>query len=251
MSQAADFISAGWWCVLAALARAGGFAALAPTAGLGTEGVKHRVVLAILLTLMLLPLDQIQNGITSDAPPVAFILQGLAAGCLLGFALRALLSGITMAAQLMEQQLGFAFLDDPDDEASASAISRLYQILAIALFFSFGGHRLVLAGLMDASSGKDWAVGSGVDVVELAVGLVSHTCWFALQMAAPLAIALLTTSLTVGMISRVLPQSSVSTIALPAQVAFGLVLILLSLTAVVPAVRGELAGALGWTAASR
>lgn len=250
MSQAADLVTASWWCVLAALARAGGFAALAPTIGLATESVRHRIVLAILVTLMLLPFDQTEIVSTVELHSFGPILHGLAAGCLLGFALRALLSGVVVAAQLTEHQLGFALVADSDDDAFGSAISRLYQVLAMALFFALGGHRLVLAGLMDAGSAAGRVEGSGIDVVELAVGLVTHTCWFALRMAAPVTIALLTTSVTVGMISRVLPQSSVSTIMLPAQVAVGLVLVLLSLAAIVPAIRGELTGVLNSLAAS-
>jgi flagellar biosynthesis protein FliR len=88
-------------------------------------------------------------------------------------------------------------------------------------------------------------------LVQVAVGLVSEACWFAIRIAMPLALALLTASLTVGMISRVLPQASVSTIALPGQIAFGLMLIFLSLAALVPAVRGELAAAFRWLAESQ
>lgn len=250
MSQIADFTASGWWVLFSVLARAGGFAACAPTVGLGTEGIKHRIILAILLTLVLLPFAQTQVESSSEAECFALLLRGLSVGCLFGFALRVLLSGITLAAQLVEHQLGFPFVADPDDEASATVVGRLYQILAIVLFFTFGGHRLVLAGLIDAGA-TDWTISSGNEVVQIAVGLVTQACWFAVRIAVPLVLALLTTSLTVGMISRVLPQSSVSAIALPAQVAFGLMLIFLSLAAVIPAIRGELAGALGWLTVSR
>jgi flagellar biosynthetic protein FliR len=121
--------------------------------------------------------------------------------------------------------------------------------VAIVLFFTFGGHRLVLAGLIDAGPAALPPI-SANNLVHVAVGLVSEACGFAVRIAVPLVLALLTTSLTVGMISRVLPQSSVSTIALPAQIAFGLMLIFLSLAALVPAIRGELAGAVGWLAES-
>lgn len=250
MPQGIDFAHLEWPRVLAALAQAGGFAGLAPTVGLATESVRHRIVLTILITLMLVPFDATETEITSEVSLVGPILHGLAVGCLLGFALRALLSGVAVAAQLMEHQLGFAFTAESDDAASGSAISRLYQILAMAVFFTLGGHRLVLAGLMDGGSVTQQSVASSADLLELAVGLVTHTCWFAIRMAAPVTIALLTTSLIVAMISRVLPQSSVSTIVMPAQIAFGLVLILVSLAAVVPSVRRELTSVLSSFAAA-
>ena len=249
MSQITEFMALGWCGVFAALARAGSFAACVPTVAVGTEGIRCRIGLALVLTLVLLPFAQTPVGSTSGADCFTVLVQGLAVGCLLGFALRALLTGITLAAQLVEHQLGFPIVADLDDEASTTVVTRLYQILAIALFFTLGGHRLVLAGLIDAGP-TVWPTSSGNNLVHVAVGLVSEACWFAVRIAVPLVLALLTTSLTVGMISRVLPHSSVSAISLPAQVAFGLMLIFLSLAAVVPAIRGELAGALGWLAAS-
>jgi flagellar biosynthetic protein FliR len=248
--QAFDLAAISWPLVLAALARAGGFAAVAPTVGLATESARHRIVLAVLITLMLLPFGPAEAASMPAIVPIGLIVHGLAMGGLLGFALRVLLSGVAMAAQLTEHQLGFALAAESDDETSGSSISRLYQMLAMALFFTLGGHRLVLASLMDAGSATDRAVNSGRDLLELAVGLITHTCWFALRIAAPVTVTLLTTSFIVGMISRVLPQSSVSTIVMPARVALGLVLILISLAAVVPSIRSELISVLGSIAAA-
>jgi flagellar biosynthesis protein FliR len=245
----ADFMAAGWFGVFAALARAGAFAACVPTVAVGMDGIRCRIGLALVLTLVLLPFAQTPDGRISDPGFLILLVQGLAAGCLFGFAIRALLTGIALAAQLVEHQLGFPIVADPDDEATATVVSRLYQLLAIVLFFTFGGHRLVLAGLIDVGPTAVPAI-SANNSVRFAVGLVSQACWFAVRIAVPLVLALLTTSLIVGMISRVLPQSSVSTIALPAQIAFGLMLIFLSLAAVVPAIRGELAAAFGWLAES-
>ena len=245
----ADFMASSWCAMFVALARAGGFVACVPTIGVGTEGVRSRIGLTLVLTLVLLPFAHTQVGNIAGADCFDLVLQGLSVGCLLGFAIRALLCGITLAGQLVEQQLGFHLVADPDDETSTTVVSRLYQILTIALFFMFGGHRLVLAGLIDAGT-IDGATSSTGDVVQVAVGLVSQACLLAVRIAMPLVLALLTSSVTVAMISRVLPQSSASSIAMPAQVAFGLLLVFLSLAAVIPAVRDELAGALGWLAAT-
>ena len=46
-------------------------------------------------------------------------------------------------------------------------------------------------------------------------------------------------------------RSSEPTIALPAQIVFGLMLVFLSLATLVPAIRGELAVALGWLTEAR
>lgn len=150
-------------------------------------------------------------------------------GLAFGFAFRAVQTAMLLASQLMEQQLGMPFLSEVSDDEAGSPLGRLYQLIAGAIFFTLGGHRLVIGSLVDLSAD---AVASGWDTWAVLDGLVTilgQACWMGVRTAAPIALVLMTTSLAVGMLSRVLPQFAGPAVAQPVQVALGLLLILLSI----------------------
>ena len=194
--------------VLALVARVGGFAALAPTLTGRDVSPRHRIALAAVLAVMLIPMLPAASPTITTAGHDAFgkIVTELMVGLAFGFAFRAVQTAMLLASQLMEQQLGMPFLSEVADDEAGSPLGRLYQLIAGAIFFTLGGHRLVIGSLVDLSadvvaSGWDrWAVLDGL------VTILGQACWMGVRTAAPIALVLMTTSLAVGMLSRVLPQ---------------------------------------------
>ena len=186
-----------------------------------------------------------------DAPDWAgLLISELVTGLVIGFALRAVVTGIVLATQLIDQQLGFPSATDLEDDLTGSALGRLCQLTALALFLSMGGHRLIVAALLDASATREALRGHGYGLLDRTAGLLTEACWLAVRIAAPVVFALVTSSLTVGMITRLLPQCNGVVLALPAQITLGLVLVFLSLTAVAGLFGDALGRVLSWTAGS-
>ena len=232
MLSLSEPISLKLWSVLAVLARVGGFAALAPVLTTQSGAVKHRVALAIVLALLVVPTATALSATPADGASDAFelVFSELAVGLVFGFALRAVSTAIALATQLVEQQLGLPSAGENAEETAATPLGRMYQFVALALFFTLGGHRLVIEGLLDLSGGNIFGSGNDLRVLDGSVTLLGQACWLSVRVAAPMVLALLTTSLSAGMIARVLPQFPGSAFTLPAQVVLGLLVVLCSLS---------------------
>ena len=222
------------WSLLAILARVGGFAALVPLLTTQSGAVKYRLALAIVLALLVLPTATAPSSTPADRGPEALelVMSELTAGLVFGFALRAVFMGIALAAQLVEQQLGLPSAGEESDETPATPIGRVYQLAALAMFFTLGGHRLVIEGLLELSAGNLFGGGNDLNALDGIVTLLAQACWLCVRVAAPAVLALLTANLATAMIARVLPQFPGSAIAQPAQLALGLLVILCSLSVV-------------------
>jgi flagellar biosynthetic protein FliR len=218
------------WSMLRALARAGGFAAVLPSFGLAGRGVRSRVLLAVVLTFVITTSNQSASERPRTQDAIVAMSAELAIGFALGFTLRVVLSAIQMIAQLVEQQVGLPRLGDADDD-DGSALSRLYQIVSLAVFVSLSGHRAVIAALLHVPD-AGLIARDAVTWTEILVRLVTAAWCLAIQSALPLVLSLLTAQLAAGMIARILPQLGGSAITMPMHVFVGLALILLSLATV-------------------
>jgi flagellar biosynthetic protein FliR len=230
-------ISDTQWVELAlgGVARAVGFAALAPLLGLCQGGVRRRSLLAVVLALVIIPsLCDRAAARPVRLEPGPWLLTTaageLGAGLVLGFALRALASGVAQAAQLLQLQMGFA-TSSASDEDEPEPLVRLHQITAVAMFFSWGGHRAAVAALLDLPALRCVSDDAGTMPVAALVDTLSRACWLGVSVAAPAIAALLTTRIVLELAARVMPQFGGDAVAAPIQVAIGMALLALSLSA--------------------
>jgi len=242
--QISELILISWPALLTAVARAVGFAAAAPVLGIGNN-VRGRMILTVLLSLILLP-TVAMTGVENSMPELFVQVAGnLSAGLLFGFLLRALVAGACIAARLVDQQLAIPVASELDDE-QATALAQLFHLLTLALFFSVGGHRIVIAGLLIVPTAPEGIGLTAPALTEAASSILMNATWVAIQIAGPVALSLLTANIAVGMIARMLPRFSVPSNALPGQIAFGLVLVMLSIAAMGPIFGREMVSALDW-----
>ncbi len=163
----------------------------------------------------------------------------LGVGLVLGFALRALASGVVQAAQLLQLQMGLAASLASDDDEPEPLV-RLHQITAVAMFFAWGGHRATVAALLDLPALRFMTDDPGSASVAAWVDTLSQACWLGVSVAAPAVAALLTTRIVLELAARVMPQFGGDAVAAPIQVAIGMALLVLSLSGL------RTAGEAGW-----
>jgi flagellar biosynthesis protein FliR len=156
------------------------------------------------------------------------ILVGLAYAYILG----ALFAAVSAAGSLLDTLIGFSYgsLIDPITGSQSSVLGQMYALIGVLVFIAIGGDGWVIQGiartyelvpLMDAP-----AIGSLVGGVQLAfAGIFSS----ALQICAPILLALVITDAAFGVVSRVVPQLNVFAVGFPAKVFVGLLLIGVSL----------------------
>lgn len=195
-------------------ARVAGLTMTAPIYGTSDVPMQVRVLLAAALSLLIAPLQlfgvAVQFG--SLAHYAAMLGVEAAIGACLGLGVVVLLHSVTVAGEMIAQTsgLGIAEVFDPMTEENTPVFSRLMFLAAMTVFLCLGGHRMVMAGLLDTF--KTIPPGSGELPSSLAAGfttLVGMSFSLGVRVAAPVVTSLLLATLILGLIGRTLPQLNI------------------------------------------
>lgn len=201
---------------------------------LGNRAVPRttRLATALVLTVALAPmLPQPGHVSLMSAEGLLVLLQQMAVGAALGFALRIVFAALEFAGQLMGLQmaLSFATLFDPINGAQTPVIAQFLVISAALILFAFNGHHLVIGAL--AQSFVDIPVGAGLG----AGGFATLAQWGStlfltgLHIALPVTAALLATNLSIGMMTRAAPQLNIFAVGFPLTLGAGFVVLYFTL----------------------
>jgi flagellar biosynthesis protein FliR len=220
------------------LARVGALLATAPLFAVSSVPIHVRALLAVMLAVLVLPL---QWGAAPPAagnwPHYAMLLGNEAViGACLGFGVAILVYAMGLAGELVGTASGLTLSDvvDPSMEESIPHFSRLLMLATVCVFLCLGGHRMVMAGLLDTFQAIP--PGSCVDPHALAdafTTLVAQSFSLGIRAAAPVVTALLLSTVALGLIGRTLPQLNVFSVgfALNAMLAFAVLGLILGTAA--------------------
>jgi flagellar biosynthetic protein FliR len=196
------------------LARVAGLTMTAPIYGTNEVPLRVRVLLAAALALLIVP-SQWHAAIPYPGNAVQYlVLLGSEAtiGACLGLGVLILIHGMTLAGELVGQVSGLKLSEvfDPALDQDVPLFSRLMFLMTVSVFVCLGGHRMVMAGLLDTF--QTIPPGNGRFPASLAEGfvtLVSQSFALGIRAAAPAVMALLLASLILGLVGRTLPQLNV------------------------------------------
>ena len=208
------------------LTRTSGLLATAPIYGPQNVPATVRALLSMIVAVLVMPT---QWNVTLADPGstlayLALVGSELVVGVCLGLGVMMLLAGVQMAGELISRLGGLSLADvfDPTFNSNTPLFSQLLVLLATALLLAIGGHRVLLAGLLDTFQsippGKATAMlldsapaGGGLlgSVAGLLVLLAAQSSELAVRAAVPVVTALLLATLLLGLISRTLPQLNV------------------------------------------
>jgi flagellar biosynthetic protein FliR len=214
MSLLEDFLLDQFVLFTLVLARVGGLVMTAPIFGGREAPMQVRGLLAVMLTLLILPMQA--QPVTTPLATLPDYLVDLAGEILIGLALglgiKILLSGIQLAGQIISQLSGLALADvfQPNFDASVPVFSQLLLYVTLAVFVVLGGHRTVMAALLDTFGTIPPGVGpTSASIVEAMTTLLTQSFELGVRTAAPAMTALLLATLVLGLISRTLPQINI------------------------------------------
>jgi flagellar biosynthetic protein FliR len=195
----------------------------------GARGVppQAKVGLALLLSLIVLPL---QRAPSSAPPPhllafAAILGSEVLVGLALGIGVMLVINALEMGAALVGVQIGYSIggVIDPLTGAQSGAIEQFYRLVATLVFFVVNGHHLVISSLVlsfqvvEAGS-ADLTLIAG----ERAVPFFASLFVIALRVALPVVVALLLADLVMGMLGRAVPQLNVLMVGMPVKIGAGL-----------------------------
>lgn len=216
-------------------ARMGSMVMAMPAIGDSLVPARVRLIFALLLTLVMMPLVRDAYGTI----PVHFgsvmiaMLSEIIIGAFLGLLARMLTGAIQVAGTAIAFQSGLAFAQnvDPTQGTQGAIVGTFLSLLATTLIFSLDLHFLLLAAVRDSYDlFKPGAVLPMGDFGEMAVNIVSGAFRVGLQLSAPFLVFGLVFYMGLGVLSRLMPQLQVFFLAMPANIMFGFLLLALLLS---------------------
>ncbi len=195
----------------------------------GTRMISTRIKVGMAAALTLAVGSRLQDQAV-DLDAAALLTSAavqVAIGVALGFIGLLVFAAVQAAGAMLDLFGGFAMAQilDPQSNVQTSLFGRFYNLLAITLLFSIGGHLLLIRGLLrsfDAVPAAGLPTGGMAHILTNDVGLLLVA---ALEIAAPLLAALFLADVALGLLSRAAPEMHVFVLGLPIKI-----LLTLSLT---------------------
>jgi flagellar biosynthetic protein FliR len=207
-----------------------------------------RVVVAFGLSAAIYPLIPSPSAVPGqDIPSLVSLLIALGKealiGLTVGWSAQLLFAGMRLAGQHIEFKMGLGFtqLVDPHEGGQTSLLPALLDLLTALVFLSVNGHHLLILALVSSyqvfpllGGGSSAAAGRATtsafpELLHLLIESASVMVSVALRVSAPVVLGALLADVFLGVMSRMVPQLNLFAVILPAQFAFGLLLLFLAL----------------------
>jgi flagellar biosynthesis protein FliR len=230
LAQIGGAQSAGFILVLARLTP---LFVLAPLFSSRQLPPRVRTVVACALAVGLTPIAMHGQHVPNDALALAaLVFKELLVGLAFALSLALLFAAVSSAGALLDMLVGFSFgsIVDPLTGNQSAVLTQLYGLVALAVFVAIDGTSWVIGGL--ARTYELVPLSAAPDVRTLAGGVVAgFTTIFAsaLEVAAPVLLAMVITDAAFGVVTRVVPQLNVFAVGFPVKVVVGLLVVAASL----------------------
>lgn len=220
--------------VLLIFVRVGAAMMLMPGIGDPYVTPRARLLLALLVAVVVTPtLSPTLPGLPDSAVTFALLVIGEAIiGLFLGTIGRLFMSALTTAGMMMAymSSLANALVNDPSAAQQGSVVGSFLGVVALLVIFTLDLHHLLLGAVVGSYDifipGQALPVG---DFSRTVSELVGKTFLLAFQLAAPFMAVGLIFYLGVGLLSRLMPQVQIFFVAMPLQIAVGMIILFLSL----------------------
>jgi len=190
---------------------------------------RARTMVALAFTLGLFPLAVRGQHVPDDALEiVGLLVKELLVGLAFALCIAILFAAIEAGGSLIDFMIGFSFGAslDPMTGNNTAVISRLYSLVAVAIFIVINGDAWLIQGMSRTfalvpltSTPNIAAIGTGV------VGVFTTIFASALEVAAPVLIAVLLTDVGFGLVTKVVPQLNVFAVGFPVKVIVGILVV--------------------------
>lgn len=220
------------------LVRIAALMSVAPVFGSRVLPVRIRVLLALVLTVAILPFIPPAPAVEPLSPAgLSITVQQILIGLSIGFMLRLVFGALELGGQVIAVQmgLGFATLVDPQNSAQLPLLSHLLNLLGTLVFLALNGHLILLKMLVE--SFHYLPVGTeglfAADIWTL-VDWASQMFAGAVLIALPAIASLLVVNLAFGVMTRAAPQFNIFAVGFPITLMLGLLILLYSLPVLLP-----------------
>jgi flagellar biosynthetic protein FliR len=231
------------------LARVSPLFVLAPLFSSKMMPVRVKGIVAVGLSIGLTPIAVHGQTLPTDPMAVAGLLVvQVLVGLAFAFAVGMVLAAVEAAGSLTDMVAGFSFgsVIDPINGNPGGAMTNLYSLVGLAMFIAIGGDAWTLRGLQRTFDlvplTKAPAIATLTSGVEQAFGTIFVA---AVEVCAPVILALLITDVAFGMVSRIVPQLNVFGVGFPMKVGVAMLVVAASLPFLGSFMSQQIANAVG------
>jgi flagellar biosynthetic protein FliR len=218
--------------------RLGALFVAAPFFGAVTIPVRVRIILAIAVTVILLPLLGEPAAVELlSGEGFLLVLQQVAIGLGIGLVLQFVVAAVVMAGHAIATSMGLSFAStvDPQAGVQVTIVGQFYLIISTLFFLAIDGHLRLLQLL--ALSFEKFPVSQFV----LDATFFSEIALYSAQMfvtgtllALPVMVGVLLINVGFGVMTRAAPQLNIFSIGFPMSMLGGFILMLLSMPVLLP-----------------
>lgn len=213
-----------------AFLRVGGVVFALPILGDQPVPVPARVILSAAITAAIahaIPAAPVLPADSDVALLAAMVIKELLVGIAIGYLARVTFDGLLMAASMVGYQMGFgtASLFVQDAGQQMDTFTSFHRIIMMTIFLLLNLHHLFIDAILTSFTllplGKlSFSIAPLADTAMAASGQIFKV---ALQLGAPVLVALMFTQAALGLVARAVPQLNVFVISFPLSFAVGLV----------------------------
>ncbi|TJY43583.1 flagellar type III secretion system protein FliR [Cohnella pontilimi] len=195
-----------------------------------------KIGLSLFISIIVFLTVGFDTTVTADAAFVLALFREVLAGLLIGFVCYLFFAAVQTSGAFMDMSMGFGIANiiDPLTGVSAPMLGNLKYMLMTLVFLSLNGHHYLLAGIMDSYKwipldNNMFQSIYGGSLSEFMVRTFADTFLLALQISAPIVVAMFLTDVGLALLARTAPQYNVFVIGVPLKILIGLAMLIVLL----------------------
>lgn len=190
-----------------------------------------KVIFSVFISMILSPFIPIEININTFEQLIVYAAMETLTGLVFGFITNICFNSLKTAGSLIDQQLGLSMANiyDPNTNTQSTLIENILYWIGIVIFFSMDGHHKLIEGIQHSfnlvSIGEP-ILGGNFDYI---INVFTQCFIIGLKIAVPMILSLIIAELTIGFISKSVPQLNVMIIGMPLKLLIGVVFLIVAL----------------------
>ncbi|XID96100.1 flagellar biosynthetic protein FliR [Paenibacillaceae bacterium WGS1546] len=229
-----DLIAQVFPAFLLVFCRISSFFVVAPVFSSRNVPTPAKIGLAFFVSFIVFLNIGFDGSVTLDAFYILAVIREVFAGLLIGYVAYLFFTIVQTAGAMMDMQMGFGIANvvDPVTGISAPLLGNLKYMVMILVFFAINGHHYLLAAIMDSYKwlpldNELFRIYYGGSVSQFLARTFADTFLLAVQIAAPIVVAMFLTDFGLALLARAAPQFNVFVIGFPLKILIGVALLVL------------------------
>ncbi len=217
------------------LSRIAGIFAAMPVFGGRSVPASVKTLIVFMITLVCFPtLVVTVPQMPTDALSLALLAGSeIMVGLTLAFVTQIVFAAVEFSGQIIGMQMGLTISSilDPSRGTQTQIMSVIQSLLATLMFLSLNIHHQFIRAIMDSFKViplGGWRLSS--ELINFLVIRVADIFIIGIRLAAPVMVALLLTTVALGIMARAFPQMNIFMISLPLNIGLGLVILGMTIT---------------------